>query len=518
MPTQRQHGGAALVPINLTAPGFAGLNTEAEASILGQEWATVLTNVVFDSAGRAAVRKGWASQTATPVAGVVMRVHEFRQADGSTETIFSTDADIFSGQAAPSSIEGTLGITEGNIKFVDLNDQCIALGTGTSSNPSIYTGTGTFTTVTVNSGTAPTGTIGTAAYGRLWCLDQDGHTIRYSALLDPTRWDSADGGGAIDMSQVWPSGQDVVTAIEEFAGDLVIFGKHNIVIWTDGQGSDLGINPTVMYVSDTVPGVGCVSQFALCRAKGDLWFLSSSGVQTLNRALQNKTTPTNNVSRNVQSNVLAYLGQEADNDDITMVHSPIEDFVLVIFPQSNKVVCFDTRMQMQDGSFRVSEWSTALQTAAYFIGDRELYGALTTTVGEICKYSGYDDDGAAYDFSYASGWLDFGEMNGYLKFIKRLTSFVFIQSETTINYTLQYDFSTVPFSVPIDVGGSASGGEFSVGEFNIAEFGGGVSLQLLSIPGKGNGQYVKVGCNLGTASADFALQQINLYAKIGRIA
>ncbi len=534
MPTQRAHGGAALVPINLTAPGFAGLNTEAEATLLGPEWATVLTNVKFDSAGRAAVRNGWQSQTTTPVAGVIMRMFEYIKADATIETIFSTDADIFADQAAPTSVEGSLAITEGNIKFVNFNDKCIALGTGTSSNPSVYTGT-TFATVTVNSGTAPTGTIGTSAFGRVWCTDQDGKTIRYSALLDETRWDTADGGGLFDMSKVWPSGQDEVVAIEEFAGDLIIFGKNNIVIVTDGQGASLGIDPTSMYVSDTVPGIGCVSQFAIARAAGDLWFLSSSGVQTLNRALQDKTTPTNNVSRNIQSNVLAYLIQETDDDDITMIYSPKEDMVLLVFPQSNKAIYFDTRGQMQDGTYRAGEWSTGLQTAHYFQSDRETYGSLTGTVGEVMKYSGFDEDGTAYDFAYSSGWLDFGqEMNQYLKYTKRLTSFVFVDAATQINYSLYYDFNTNPRTTSVAAPG-ASGAEFDVSEFTNSaagigyadpnastlketEFGGGVSLQELSIPGKGGGQYIKVGLNLSTASAHFALQQINLYAKVGRTA
>lgn len=553
MPTERFHGGASLVPINLTAPGFNGLNTEAEATLLGPEWATVLTNVKFDTAGRAAVRKGWSSTTTTPVAGVVMRVHEYIKADGTSETISSTDADIFSTQTTPASIEGTLGITEGNIKFVNFNDKCIAIGTGTSSNPSVYTGTGNFTTITVNSGTAPTGTIGTSAFGRLWCTDQDGKTIRYSALLDETRWDTADGGGLFDMSKVWPSGQDEIVAIEEFAGDLIIFGKNNVVMVTDGQGSSLGIDPDVMYVSDTVPGIGCVSQFAVARAAGDLWFLSSSGVQTLNRAMQDKTTPTNNVSRNIQSTTLEYLTQETDDNNITMMYSPKEDMVLMVFPQSNKVIMFDTRGQMQDGTYRSSQWNTTLQTAAYFVTDRETYGSLTGTVGEIMRYAGYSDGTASYDFVYQSGWLEFGEMNQYLKFVKRLTSFMFVGTSTNVVFNLFYDFNTNAQATTVLAGGGAGGAEYgeSIGNGSPAdqagseftsdyttdagrtgigyvtpgastlkesEFGGGVSLQKLTIPGKGGGQYIKVGCNLSTANGSFALQQINMYAKVGRIA
>jgi len=553
VPTERQHGGAALIPINLTAPALRGLNTEAEGSLLTPEWATVLTNCVFDSAGRASVRKGFISQTATPASGVIMRVHEYVKANGTIETISSTDSDIFKTTSAPTTIEGTLGITEGNIKFVNLNDKCIALGTGTSSNPSVYTGAGNFTTVSVASGTAPTGRIGTSAFGRLWVTDSDGHTIRYSALLDETKWDAADGGGTIDMARVWPSGQDVVTGIEEFAGDLVIFGQHNTVIWTDGAGSDIGINPLNIYISDTIPGIGCVSQFAIARAKGDLWFLSYSGMQSLNRAMQDKTTPTNNVSKNVQSATLAHLANESDKDNITLEYSPTEDFVLCVFPQNNKVLCFDTRGMMEDGSFRATQWDSSVQTVKYFQNDQQLYGSLTGTVGEIMKYIGFNDDGTSYDFAYQSGWLEFGEVNQYLKFVKRLTSFMFIAQDTNVVFNLFYDFNSNAKATTVTVSGESTAAEFGDSPANGAvagltegseftsdyttdpgrtgigyivplastvesDFGGGVSLQTLSIPGKGGGQYIKVGCSLSTADGDFALQQINLYAKVGRIA
>lgn len=535
MPTQRAHGGAALIPINLVAPALAGLNTEAAATILGQEWATVLKNAVFDAAGRAAVRHGWRSTTTSAVAGVVKRIFEYKKGDATSEIIFSTDADIFSGAVTPSSIEGSLAITDGNIKFVNFNDKCIALGIGTSGNPAVYTGSGNFTTITVNSGTAPTGGVGTAAFGRVWAVDVDGSTIRYSALLDETRWDTADGGGIIDMSKVWPSGQDVIMAIEEFAGDLVIFGKSTIVIWTDGAGSNLGIDPLVMYVSDTVPGIGCVSQFAIERAAGDLWFISSSGLHNLLRAFQDKTTPTQNVSVNVQSVFLAYLDAEDDDNNITLVHSPRENFLLAVFPQANKVVCFDTKRVLQDGNLRATEWSLELATAFYLDADRTLRGALSGTVGEILTYSGFSDNGVAYDFSYESGWLDLGqELAGFLKFVKRLTSFVFVSADTTITYSFKYDFNTNARTVAVAAAGSAAA-EYSVAEFgtngvrdpgdttltagvDVSEYSGGVTLLALSVPGQGGGQYIKVGLSLDTASAQFALQQINLFAKVGRIA
>jgi len=258
VPTPKFTPGAAIITLQLTAPGFLGLNTEQAGSILGKEWATILDNAVFDASGRPVSREGFLSLTTTPGSGVVQRVFEYYKADGTSEVIFSTDSEIYKDTTTATAISGSLTITDGNIKFVNFNDKVLAFGIGTGGIPAVRT-TGNFADITVNSGTAPTSGIGTAAYGRVWGVDSDGKTVRYSALLDETRWDSADGGGIIDMSTVWPAGQDSLVGIEEFGGDIVFFGANNTVISTDGAGSSLGIDPTVLYVSDTLPDHSAIS-------------------------------------------------------------------------------------------------------------------------------------------------------------------------------------------------------------------------------------------------------------------
>lgn len=537
MPDPTVTGGAVLQPINLTSPAFLGLNTDSGAQILEPEWATIANNAVFDANNRLAARKGWELQTTSAVSGTLMRIHEYVQADGTVEVISSTDSDIFSGVATPSSIEGSLGITEGNIKFVNFNDKCIGLGIGTSANPAVYTGTGNFTTVTVASGTAPTGGIGTAAYGRLWVSNADGKTISYSALLDETRWDPADGGGTIDMSKVWVAGQDEIVAIAEFAGDLVIFGKNQIIVWTDGAGSTLGIDPDNLYISDSVTGLGAVSQFGVTQVEGDLWFMAPNGVHSLLRARTERNTPTEPVTANVSDEYQGFLLAQTDEDDLTMVYSPEEGFAVVCFPAADRQIIIHGRaVQTQNGPvYRTTTWTSNLQTTAYRVSDRTLLGSLTAVDGSLYKHNLFADNGVSYTFAYESGWLDLGEQAAqFMKWVKKLTSVVLVGESTTVTYTLKYDFNTLARSTQVTATGSRSS-EFNISEFTDSgagigykdptdislgesEFSGGITLRTLPVPGKGGGQYIKVGVQLDTASGEFALQQINLFAKIGRIA
>jgi hypothetical protein len=510
------------------------VNLEQQASILGREWATVLDNAVFDDAGRPATRKGWTTITTTPGSGIILRIFEYYKADGTSEMIASTDANIYDAlNSTPTAIEGTLTITDGNIKFVNFNDKVIAFGIGTGGIPAVRT-TGNFADITVNSGTAPTSGIGTSAFGRLWAVDTDGKTLRYSALLDETRWDAVDGGGSIDFSKVWPSGQDDIVAVEEFQGDLVVFGSNNTVVMTDGVGAALGVEPTDLYVSDTIPGMGALSQFAIARTFGDLWVLTDSGVVGLQRELVQKSTPITNLSKNQQSQLINWIGAENDINDVTMAYSPKHSFVVINFPSSNKQLIYDTRLPLQDGTFRATTWTSDLQTCAYERSGKRLLGSLTGAVGEVMNYTNFTDNGTEYIFDYESGWLDLGaELNVLLKFVKRLTSFVFVQQSTAVTHKVSYDFGSSSFSLQKSVTGGkvaewglfewGSNGVYNINDTtavagtDVAEWSGSVTIKTLDASLGGSGQYIQVGIAVNTSSGSFALQQLNLYAKVGRL-
>ncbi|NIV37688.1 MAG: hypothetical protein GWN58_52215, partial [Anaerolineae bacterium] len=179
-PTPRAHGGAALQPINLVSPAFKGLNTEQESALLGQEWATTLNNAIFDTAGRVAARKGWDNQTSTPAAVDFEQVFEFYKADGTSEMLMMSSGALYKTPSVPALIPGTASITNTRDKIVNFYDRAIVFD---QAGLGVYDGT-TYDLVTINSGTAPSSNIGMAAYGRLWGVDTDGLTIRYSALLD----------------------------------------------------------------------------------------------------------------------------------------------------------------------------------------------------------------------------------------------------------------------------------------------------------------------------------------------
>ena len=84
-----------------------------------------------------------------------------------------------------------------------------------------------------STGTAPQGNEVLAAYGRLWVADITGnkHTVYWSDTLSGHHW-SGGTTGSLDVTTVWPTGFDEITALAAHNGFLIIFGKKSILVYS----------------------------------------------------------------------------------------------------------------------------------------------------------------------------------------------------------------------------------------------------------------------------------------------
>jgi len=137
--------------------------------------------------------------------------------------------------------------------------------------------------------------------------------------------------------------------------------------------------------------------------------------------------------------------------------------------------------------------------------------------------------------------MDLGEeLNFFIKCVKRMSAFLFIGKNVTLSHKLKYDFGLSEFTIPGTVTGvrvgewgtfewsdgssGSSGGVYDINDVtavagvDIFEWAGSITLRAVDFNGRGCGQYIKLGISLNTNNGEFALQQINLYAKIGRLA
>jgi len=526
MPIPRKEG-ANLSQINLVMPASLGLNKQAETNILGPEWATQATNAIFDTSGRLAARQGWFNQTTSPISGnpITSQIFELVKKDGTTQIISSANGKLYLGVSTPTDITGTATTTAGN-NWQFINAFGSVYGVQQGAVPIVYNGTTSFANLSAASGTLPQGNCGVFHSGRLWIAGSDLQTIQYSALLDPTKWATADGAGSIDMTSVWPGSTDQIVALAFYNGKMFVFGKNRIVIWADNQGSALGLNPNNMYVYDTVIGTGCIARDSVQQIEGgDILFLSAQGLESIARLVVYKSNPLDNPSKHIRD----YLRQNfvtATTSSIRSVYSPENAFYLLSIPSSSVTFCFSTQFPNQDGSLRVTEWSNFVPTAMCRAIDGTLYATLGTTTGftsaqvggQIGIYSGYQDAGMSYTLNYLSGWMDGGQdVNNYLKLLKSITALMWVSNSASLNINWGFDFDPNLNSFPISLSSTGSS-EWGLMEYGLDEWSGGQSLTDCIAPCGGSGQFFRVGASSAINGQSFALQQFNVYAKIGRMA
>ena len=502
-----------LQSITITAPGFAGINTQDAPLSQEPTFAAVADNCVIDKEGRIAARKGYSVLNGNDLLGSsdgVESMGEFVAEDGDVTFFSAGNNKIFSGTTTMvDETPAGYTITDNNWKMVNFNDHMYFFQRG--HEPLVYAAHDGFidpmSTHAHATGTPPEGHVCLAAFGRLWVADfeDDKSTIYWSDLLDGTAW-SGGSTGSIDLTNVWPTGYDVITAIAAHNGFLIIFGRNSILVY-EGASS-----PANMTLTDTISNIGCVGRDAVVSTGRDLIFLDDSGVRSLSRTIQEKSAPIGDVSKNVNNDVKSLFA--AETGDIKMHYSPRQAFVLLNFPELGVVYTFDTRFPLQDGSYRATTWSHMNPLCFAETSAENLYVGV---LDGIAEYTGYEDNNTAYLLSYFSHPLSFGSTSN-LKFLKKINLTTFDGAEATVVLNWAYDYSGA-YTKQAYVLPKSNVGQYNISEFNTeAEYSSSIALiNRQKINASGQGTVVAVGVETTVEGKSIAIQELNIHALLGRI-
>jgi hypothetical protein len=510
-----------LLPLPIATPGSLGLNLQQQNSILNPSWAIEASNMVIDANGRAASRGGLTSVTTTPSAGKIRTIFEQRTGTGVSTTIVAWDGGISSSVSAPSTdLVGTISSTaSGRWYFVNFMNKVIGFQAG--QKPIVRT-TGTFSNIVESSGSAPTGGVGTAAYGRVWAMNADGHTLQFSALADETNWGSGD-SGSIDLQHVWPLGNDTVTAIQAWNGTLAIFGLKQILFYGSTDPTILGLDVTQLKVVDAIEGVGCISQWTIAPIGGemessDLMFCSLIGIQSLQRLLINQSRPITQLTKHVRDALIAMLSSETAAN-ITAVYSPTNGFYALSLPVNGYTWVADMRHRFtdEDGDdvARMTRWPVA-PTAMAELSNRTVY--MSNVTGKVATYGPGNDYGSNFQVILTLPWMDLGQdYASRLKALKRIGGLFYVRTNTNVTFTWFVNFSTTSTGTAVRATAGATQAEWGIAQWGASEWSGGLLLSLLNADASGEGQYFSLSIT-AMADSNFAVQQINLLAKLLRLA
>ena len=510
----------ALQTASISAPGFFGLNTQDSPLDLAAGFALVATNCVIDQYGRIGARKGWSrvnSSSGALGANNVGVIHELVQSDGTLTVLFAGNNKLFKLDGSNAVSELTYGgggtaptITASNWACASLNGITYFFQTG--HDPLIFdpaVSASTYRRVsekTGYAGTVPGGNIVISAYGRLWVADTatDNVTVFFSDLLSGHVWTGGT-SGSLNINQVWPSGADNIVGLAAHNNFLIIFGQRQILVYAGAT------TPSTITLQDTVAGIGCLSRDSIQSTGKDVLFLSNSGVRSFARTIIEKSVPLGDLSKNVRNDLMdALIGETLSN--VKSVYSEKEAFYLLTLPLVKEVYCFDTRVQLQDGAFRVTKWDSIEPTALLSRRNGDL---LIGKNGYIGKYGNYQDYTSVYRMLYYTNHADLGDQN-VTSILKRLKVVVIGGTNQYVTMKWGFDFSTNYLSdnALIPTQGIS---EYGIGEYNIAQYSDGVALQTLSVSASGSGKIVQTGYESNINGTALSIQRIEIQSKNGKM-
>jgi hypothetical protein len=352
----------------------------------------------------------------------------------------------------------------------------------------------------------PSANIALSAFGRLWTASTSTvrNTVYFSDLLAGHVW-STGTAGSLNVDRVWPNGPDEIQGLAAHNGFLIIFGKRQILVYQNAT------TPSTMSLSDTVGGIGCLSRDSIQTTGKDVLFLSNSGVRSFARTIVEKSAPLGDLSKNVRNDLMDIVGAET-LANIKSVYSEKEAFYLLTLPLVEEVYCFDTRGQLQDGSFRVTKWDSIEPTALLSRRNGDL---LIGKNGYIGKYGTYQDHTASYRFMYYTNHADLGNAN-VTSILKRLKVVVIGGTNQYVTIKWGFDFSTNYLSdnALIPTQGVS---EYGIAEYNIAQYSDGIALQTLSVSASGSGKIVQTGYESNINGAALSIQRIEIQSKDGKM-
>ena len=504
----------------ISAPGFMGLNTQDSSLDLEQGFALVATNCVIDQYGRIGARKGWLPQHSTLAALSTAPVEAIAQlvVDDGTEYIvaagnnklFKLVSDVLSelsyggGGTAPT-------ITDSNWQIVSLN-QCLYFFQA-GHNPLVFQPSVSTTTyrrvseMVGYTGTVIDANVAVSAYGRLWVASTalDKTVIAFSDILAGQVW-TAGTAGTLDVSTVWPAGSDTITGLAAHNGNLFVFGKNTILIYTGAT------SPASMTLADTITGIGCIARDTIQNTGSDIIFWSDTGVRSVLRTIQEKSAPFRDLSKNVRNDLMnAVNGEVVAN--IKSIYNPFESFYLITMPVLQAVYCFDMRIALQDGSSRVTTWDGIRPTAFCFLRDRSM---LIGKEGYIGEYAGYSDNETSYRFQYFTNHTDLGQAS-VTSVLKKLSVVVIGGTNQYVSMKWGYDFSNNYYAQTVLIP-TQSVDYYGIGEYNVAIYSPGTSLQTLVAYPSGSGKVIQTGYESEIAGAALSIQKIEIQAKNGKLA
>jgi len=324
--------------------------------------------------------------------------------------------------------------------------------------------------------------------------------------------------GIINLKTVW--GTDEIVAIAPFYGKLVIFGKHNIVIYNNPS------DTSALTLDEVIRGIGCVSRDSVQAIGDDIVFLSDTGLRSLARTAEKDKVPLVDLSLNIKNDLIKDI---AISTNVKSVYLEDEGLYIMSFVDVPSTYVFDVKHNTPNGVPRATKWTfnSGIGPASFAFTD-SMGLLMGSKDGSIATYQDYVDrvyvspsstTTKTYLSRFITTWIAMGEgvASALLKTLKA-TFDGGVSTDVTINW--YKDFGIDAFNsnqktlTPTSSGTSAL---YGVSEFGIAEFSPLIGQREYSIPLKGSVKHLKIGIDTVVNDSLVSVQDLTLLYKQGKI-
>lgn len=512
-----------LISTTIEAPGFFGINWQDSPTNLPTGFGSSAINCIIDEYGRLGSRKGWTplnSTSATLGTSNINCIAELITNDGTSYKIVCGNNKIFK-LSTGALVELTYGgggvapnISASHWQAASLNGKLYLFQIG--HNPLVFDPTTSTTTyrriseVAGYVGTVPDANVCIAAHGRLWVANTVGDktTIAWSDLLAGHIWTTGT-SGSLNVSKVWVAGADEITALAAHNGFLIIFGRKQILTY-QGMDDPTATSPVVFKVADTIGSIGCMARDTVQSTGTDLLFLSGTGIRSLARTIQDKSMPLNDISKNIRDHLVRDVLSESETN-LKAIYSDVNACYLLSLPTTGETYCFDTRLPLQDGSYRVTTW-TITPTALCVFRDKTLAMGFA---GYLGSYGDYIDNDKTYRMEYYTNHMALGDPNTE-SIIKKINLITIGGNGQVIVMGYAFDFNTnyqknqltlTKFKVA----------EYGVSEYGIGEYSAGIVLGSTQVNMGGTGKTFQFGLEADINGAKLSYQRMDIFSKDGKL-
>ena len=532
-----------LLSSSIAAPGFFGLNTQESSVTLSSGFALQADNCIIDAGGRLGARKGYTYKTSSGGTGAnIEGIHDFVGDTGHVDYISWGNNKLYKGLNTLTELSLPSGytITDNNWSAATLGGVVYLVQSG---HTPLKISSALVVTEHNQGGGAnhalPQVAWITTAFGRLFAAGEatDKHTLHISDTLAGNFSEGSVDGATINFQKIWTNGGDEIVSAHGFNGRLVVFCKRSIVILDDSNNTDLIFNTTdaSLRVVEILDNVGCVSHESIQAVGDDIYFLSSTGLRSLNRVIQEKSNPISDLSVNVRDEVVS-LVSTTTVVNVKSVYSAANAFYLLIYPDSKLIYCFDTRGRLENGGLRVTKWVDSLVLSSVSASNGDLYFGFEDGIAE---YDSYQDNGSSYYMAYKTNYFDL-DLPTTNKILKTVGVTVVGGSGQNFSIKAGTDYDDQPRSYnrsikqsvvteygESDYGPSTSGDSYDYVDLGgitqtvttvagDAKFTGGGSTDRIKVAVGGQGSVLQLGFEAYIDGDELSIQKFDVYVKQGK--